>query len=205
MRSTLATQVAHPRDVDDRTLPVFGLVVHTTGSGITEQAKKLKVDPLDHAVAYYLDPKHYFPHYVIGYDGEIVQVADEKERAQHVGFAERGKYLTSEWENLLPAKLVMNWHSRWPRFQSPAHLFPGASPNNVYIGCELLPPFTVEQHKAVVMLAADIGERYKLPDHWWQTPRLVGHSDLNPLTRGEWDPGKTFNWGYVLQLLDARG
>lgn len=221
-RSGLATQVPKPKDVDDRSMPVFGLVVHTTGSGIVKQAQKLGVDPLEHAVAYYLKPDSYFAHYVIGWDGHIVQIADEKERATHVGFAERGKYLTGEWETMLPKALVERWKAKWPSHKSPAHLFPGSSPNNCYIGCELLPTpkrdpkfglFTLAQHQAVVMLCADIGDRYNLPTHWHHTSRLVGHEDLNPLTRSAkgqgWDPGALrvdpdFHWGFVLELLDAR-
>jgi len=195
--------------------------VHTTGSGVVDKALKLKVDPLDYAVAYYLKPDSYFPHYVCGWDGHLVQVADERERAQHVGFAERGKYLTGDWEKLLPASLVARWRERWPGFKSPAHLFPGSSVNNVFVGVELLPTptrdrvygrFTLAQHQMVSMLAKDLGERAKLPARWWQTSRLLGHEDLTPLSRsnkgGGWDPGALrvdpdFHWGAVLQLLDA--
>ena len=223
-RSPLATLVPNPRDVADRTEPVFGLVVHTTGSGIVEQAIKLLAQPLEHAVAYYMKPDSYFAHYVIGWDGHIVQIADEKERAPHVGFAERAKYLDGSWEKALPFDLVALWQRRWPGYKSPAHLFPGPSVNNVYVGCELLPLpkkdpvyglYTLEQHQAVVMLAVDIGERWGLPDRWWRTSRLLGHEDLNPLTRSTkkppagWDPGGLradpwFQWSVVLGLLDSR-
>ncbi len=221
-RSDLATQVPKPRDVDDRTAPVWGLVCHTTGSGIVEQAVKLGVNPLDHAVAYYLKPDSYFPHYVIGWDGHLVQVADERERAQHVGIsaADRAAYASGVWTKKLATGLVLRWRARWPGFRSPNDLYPGKSVNNVYIGCELTPLlkkdpvygfFTVEQHKMVAMLARDIGERHGLPDHWWQTSRFCAHEDLSPLTRsdknGGWDPGimrvdPNFHWGYVLELLD---
>lgn len=220
-RSDLATQVPRPRDVDDRSAPVFGVVIHTTGSGIVEQAVKLKVNPLDHAVAYYLKPDSYFPHYVIGWDGHCVQVADERERAQHVGLsaADRQLYLSGRWKNRLATELVLRWVTRWPGFASPSALYPGPSVNNVYLGCELTPLlkrdpvygfFTVEQHKMVAMLARDIGERHGLPSYWWTTSRLLGHEDVSPLTRsdkgGGWDPGAlraapNFHWGYVLQLL----
>ena len=174
-------------------------------------------------MAYYLKPDSYFTHYVIGYDGHCVQVADERERAQHVGLSasDRSAYLSGAWKKKLATGTAERWAQRWPAFASPMHLFPGKSVNNVYIGCELTPLlkrdplfglFTQAQHQMVAMLARDIGERHGLPDHWWQTSRLVGHEDVSPLTRsdrgGGWDPGAlrvdpNFHWGYVLQLLDA--
>lgn len=216
-RSTLAAQVSRPRDVDDRTLPVWGLCVHTTGSGIVDNALKLRVDPLDHAVHYYLTPGTFFPHYVCGWDGRLVQVADELERAQHVGFAERSKYLSGAWEKAVAPALLARWKARWPGFKSPAHLFPGSSPNNVYIGVELTPLpkrdpanglFTVEQYRSVAALANDIGTRWALGARWWRGPRLLGHEDLNPITRPGWDPGALrvvpdFQWSAVLGRLET--
>lgn len=231
-RSTLAVQAPAQRDVTDRTADVWGLAVHQTGSGITYAAQKKQVAPLEYAVAYYSKPGNNFAHYVIGYDGTIVQIADEKERAWHIGLDAEGRqlYLSGEWEKKLPAKLVELWKRRWPSYKSPAHLFSGPSPNNCYIGLELLPlepkpagfepmfkgaRHTLAQHQAVVMLAADIEDRYKLPRGWHRTGRLVGHEDIEPINRSSkgagWDPGylrpagdNYFDFGFVRQLLDDR-
>lgn len=132
-RSSLAVQAVRQRDVDDRTRPVFGVAVHTTGSGIVNLARRLKVDPLEKAVAYYENPDNYFPAYVIGYDGTIIQIADEKERAQHIGFEQRSSYLDGSWKTRVPPEVVTMWKARWPQFKSPAHLFPGSSPNNCVV------------------------------------------------------------------------
>lgn len=192
----------------ERSLPVYGLVLHTTGSGIVEQALRCGLVPLDHAVDYYLDPDSYYPHYVIGWDGTIVQIADESVRAPHVGFGERALYLSGEWAHEVNETLLALWRAAWPAFPSPAHLFPGPSPNNAYVGAELLPlpdapgalepayrgsTFTLAQHQAAALLAIDVGVRQGLPVGWSDGPRLLGHEDLNPIKRGAvgggWDPG----------------
>lgn len=206
-KSDLATQIKRLRDVDDRTAPVFGFCIHQTGSGIVDLAIKKGVSPLEKAVAYYSDPDSYFAHYVIDYSGQIVQIADEKEKAQHVGFKDRQLYLSGEWEKKVAPITVQKWKERWPKYKTPAHLFPGNSPNNVYVGAELLPItknidaepmykgslYTLAQHQAVVMLAKDVAERWSLPPGWHEGPRLVTHEDLTPVSRsnknGGWDPG----------------
>jgi hypothetical protein len=207
-KSELATQVSKPRDVADRTALVHGLAVHTTGSGIVDLARKKKIDPFECAVTFYLNPDNYFPHYVVGYDGQIVQICDEKERAQHIGFKERAVYLDGSWVKVLPPAVVALWRSRWSGVKSPAHLFPGTSPNNVYCGVELIPVaddlygmsdlakstwlswhkttglrYTLAQHQAVVLLARDIAERHALPTDWQHTGRFCTHEDINPIAR----------------------
>lgn len=210
MISELATPAPRLQRARARTSPIFGLCVHTTGSGIVEQARKLGRDPFEHAIDYYTRPDSYFAQYVIGWDGAIVGICDEAQVAPHVGFAERPLYLSGEWARLLPAELVALWRAAWPAHQSPAHLFPGASPNGVYVGAELLPleeyssrwqpafqgaRFTLAQHQAIVMLGADVARRAAFPAAWQLSSRLCGHEDLNPLTRSTrkppagWDPG----------------
>lgn len=214
---SFATLVPRLRDVVDRTLPVWGLVVHTTGSGVVDEAKKKGVDPLEYAVSYYLQPDSYFAHYVVGYDGHIVQIADENERAPHVGFGNRADYLSGAWEKMVPADLVARWHQRWPTRKNPACLFPGPSPNNAFCGVELLPlstalptgsRYTEAQEQAVVSLARDIAVRWSLPAGWQNMSRLVGHEDLSPIDRPGWDPGALratpwFRWGVVKAAIGA--
>lgn len=224
--SSLAQQAKRLRVGTVRSAPIFGLAVHTTGSGIVDQARKLGRPPLEHAAAYYANPANFFPHHVMGWDGTILQVADEEIRAQHIGFAERDTYLSGAWEHELPPELVALWRAAWPTFKTPAHLFPGSSPNNVYVGLELLPledtpetppafagaRYTLAQHQGVVMLAGDIGDRHELPTGWAASSRLVGHEDVNPITRSTkhppagWDPGALrpapwFDFGWVRRML----
>lgn len=218
--SPLARQIDHQRDVRDRTRPVFGCVVHTTGRTIVQRALRAGADPLDFATGYYADPAHNAAHYVVGWSGQIIQIADERERMAHVGIAaQRQLYLSGEWVKHLPAALVARWRARWPGVKSPAHLFPGRSANDAYVGIEMLPLvpgtdyvplgdrlwYTAMQHESVRGLVRDIAGRWGFE---LAGGRLVGHEDVNPITRhnrgGGWDPGALresprFDWSWILR------
>lgn len=64
-------------------------------------------------------------------------------------------------------------------------------------GIELIPTvtagYTDAQLGALANLVRDIGERNKFPDGWYHGSRLVGHEDVDPISRsdrgGGWDPG----------------
>jgi N-acetyl-anhydromuramyl-L-alanine amidase AmpD len=221
-RSDLAiANVDRQRDVDDRSIPVFGVAVHCTGSGIVTKALARGADPFEYALAYYLRPDSYFAHYVIDFDGTIAQIADEHERAPHIGLpsADRDAYLSGRWKKQLPTTFVSAWAKRWPKRVSPSHLYPGASPNNAYVGMELLVwqagcsgaprapgrKYTTAQHDAAAELAVDIARRWELPAGWPDTGRLACHEDITPLKRTSkgagWDPGVIraaawFDWEY---------
>jgi N-acetyl-anhydromuramyl-L-alanine amidase AmpD len=227
--SRLSSVATLPRtDATDRTAPVYGVVVHTTGSSIVDKALKNRQTPLDAALAYYRTSP-YFAHYVIGYGGETAQVADEHEKAMHVGWGQeaRGAFLSGRWMDTLPRAYCDAWHARWPAYVSPAHLFPGESVNNVTVGVELLPwrpgcpmihqpegalRYSKAQHVAVARLAEDIATRWGFPPGWSRTGRLAGHEDLNPLERVTksglgWDPGVIrpepwIDWQFILSQLE---
>jgi len=227
--SKLATfKIDKLKDVNDRTQPVWGIVVHTTGSGIVKQARKHGAAPFEYAVAYYLKPESYFAHYVVGYDGQIAQIADEHERATHVGVTteDREAYLSGAWRKMLPPHLVELWERCWPGHKSPAHLYPGKSVNDCTVGIEVLPvdpPATIRplrytraQHFAVSELCADIAARWGLPSGWHLTSRLTGHEDVAPLARctkkppAGWDPGALrdtpwWSWPLVKQDIARIG
>lgn len=214
--SSLATKLHDLRTTGaKRTADIFGLAVHQTGESIVTQALSHKADPLEYVINYYLQPDSYYPHYVIGYDGTIAAVCDEETKALHIGFQpeDRQAYLSGDWTDKLPQALVELWQQHWPGVKSPAHLFPGPSPNNVYVGVEMLPiadgvnavpaswvaqgRYTKEQHQAVVSLAKDLASRYNFANtlKWWLTGKLVCHEDVNPIQRSTkspaagWDPG----------------
>ncbi len=223
--SALAHCIDHLRDVKDRTAPVYGVALHTTGSGVVDKALKLGSTPFDIAVATYTKPDAYAAHYVVDYDGTIAQIGDEHEDLQHVGYISDGVnfrqvFLSGEWEKQLPDGLVQRWKQRWPGVKSPAHLFPGPAPNNVYVGVEMVPwdsriteyapraegmRYTQAQHDAVADLCKDIATRWGIS--FQKTGSLACHEDLNPIQRsakGEgWDPGilrvsPWFDWDYLL-------
>lgn len=207
-------------------MPVFGVAIHQTGSGIVEKALAAHADPFEYAVAYYLKPDSYFAHYVIGYDGNIAQIADEHERAPHIGQIdkERLNYFSGDWEKQAGQKFVSLWKHRWTGYASPAHLYPGISPNNAYVGMEMIPIihgseavpmseeliYTEAQHEAVAKLSFDIAKRWNFPIGWEATGRLACHEDVTPLTRmakdAGWDPGVNrvipwFNWFFLINCL----
>jgi hypothetical protein len=219
--SKVAVQIDNPRDVADRTAPIFGIVLHTTGSGLAKLWKKRGKpgDLLEFATAFYANPENYAPHYLIGHDGTIVQIANEKEKMPHVGTRgpkgenRREQYLSGEWKSLVSPVALNEWQLRWvdgaidgKSYKSPFHLFPGASVNNVYVGVENIPVtgtdaipagprlrFTMAQHDANIRLAVDIAIRNHFPKGWARSPRLVGHEDVGFIDRhdkgGGWDCG----------------
>lgn len=219
---------------------VFGIAVHTTGSGVVDVSAKKSRDPLEYTVHdVYENPDNYCAHYVVGWDGTIWQVMDENLRAQHIGFPanDREAFLDGSWEQHLAgegkSKVAALWKARWTNFKSPAHLFPGPSPNQVYVGIEMIPltggdsqpaplmsnniarKYTDAQHQSVGRLIADIAARWGLPLGEVCDPgkgRLVAHEDVNPVERsdagGGWDPGALrdvprFDWDYLRQQVQA--
>lgn len=198
----------------------MGLCVHTTGGGIVEQAHRLKRPLLKHCAEFYLDIDNYGPHYVVGYDGSLIQVVDEMRIAMHVGLkAEERELLESgEWRG--PVKASALWDAYWKSpgqgIMNPLDICGGRSPNDAYIGIEMPPLekpdpdglwFTIDQHDSVAQLAVDIFARHGLLP---QRERIVGHEDVQPLSRwdkgGGWDPGglrpqPRFDWPYVLHQL----
>jgi len=207
------------RSVPNRTSPVYGVAIHQTGSSLVTAAYKHGADPLEYAIQFYLNPQNYFPHYVVGYDGTIAQICDENGKALHIGFqpADRQACLDGSWTKKLPADLVVRWKTTWPAHMSPAHLFPGPSPNNVYVGIETIPIvrgattadvepmgvgliYTTAQHESIAELVVDIMKRWDLGAAFLSglalaRGRLVGHEDVNPIQRhtknppAGWDPG----------------
>lgn len=200
---------------------IWGICVHTTGRGLPAGAQKKGLSPLAYAERIYCAPDPpggftNFPHYVIGWGGEIVQIASEKTRARHCGITaqERAQYLIGDWEHRLPPANVARWKARWPDTKSPAHLYPSKSPNEDYLGVEMIPLgqggqgygntfFTADQYNALGALIKDCEARYHLQING---PRLVGHEDVEPLnrwdSRGGWDPGALrdspyFNWALL--------
>jgi N-acetyl-anhydromuramyl-L-alanine amidase AmpD len=210
--STLAHQLeGRLHEYSDRTAPVFGVAVHQTGEDMVARALEEGVDPLEFLAAYYLKPDSYCAHYVMGWNGDIIQICGESEHAEHIGYPpdQHLALRTRAWESKVSQTTRDLWHARWPHFTSPAMLFPGPSPNNVYVGIEMLPivdganvkpasfcpaaKFTEEQHHACAELSHDIAVRQRLPTGWQLGNRFLGHEDVNPLSRssvsGGWDPG----------------
>ena len=206
-------------DKSNRTAPVFGLVVHTTGSGAPNAAAKEGISVLEWCCSRY--SRTYGCHYVNGHKGaaggQLILVGTEEEKPHTVGMSEQNASIRAgRWKKDLSASTLKHWEKHWgDEYDNANDLFPGNSANNVYIGMEMPPTtwwdtkkkktivsakpmreglkFTRAQHDTVILTSIDIAERHKLPDGWWTTPRLVGHEALSPISRsqksGGWDPG----------------
>lgn len=210
-------------------LNFFGYMVHTTGDGIpkTFLAQKDETDLLAFAVQAYvnMDKRDKCgPHYVIAPNGQVAKLREETVVAWHCGVSatEREAFLTTNWETngRTDVEVVKWWKRRWPAFKSPSHLYPDKSANKNYVGIELVPAgsyskmewkptlaggnrvwgrFTTAQYISLAKITFPLGISYKLN-------QLVGHEDVNPITRPGWDPGDklgAFNWDYFLDLRQA--
>jgi N-acetyl-anhydromuramyl-L-alanine amidase AmpD len=112
--------------------------------------------------------------------------------------------------------LIASWEERYPEVKSPGHLYPSKSPNRDYAGIEMTPcgthikgrwtwlwgtqpypgaRFSVEQMTALASLLGVWATQLGFAYGWQDTPgRLVGHEDINPITRYGWDPGAYKEW-----------
>lgn len=140
-------------DVDrpeDWQLRVYGLVVHTTGSGLPESARKKGISHTERAVDHY--SQSHGCHYVNGWGGsdgsELLQMANESEQAIGVGMSNKDdpskdqklSVESGDWEGDLPAVLVNHWRERWPDKDDPMDLLPGTkTANSCYIHVECVP------------------------------------------------------------------
>ena len=89
-------------------------------------------------------------HYLIGRDGRIINLVDEKYRAWHAG--------VSEWKGIDN----LNNNSIGIELENPGHEFG-------YI------PFSKKQMEALVFLCKELKSRYYIKADW-----VLGHSDISP-------------------------
>ena len=217
--SPLAVLIPQPQDTVNRTKArPYGLMLHTTGRGLLDQAKKAKRSPLATAIDIYTKRKGYGPHYVLDQDGDLIQIADERERMGHAGVtaAERELYLSGKWQEKVSKTTALRWMEWWfvgQQVKSPSHLYPSTSPNNDYVGIELIPnsraKFADRQYEVLRAFIQDFEQRYDLDllsTAFIPNRHLLGHEDAEPLNRsdrlGGWDPGAAraqprFHWSLL--------
>ena len=121
----------------------YGTMIHTTGDGPPSRAHKRQTSPLQEALDYYTKVST-GPHFVVGPEGRIVQLRSTREVAWHCKQPgdDRDAYFDGTWEAKVGPKLAAWWHSRWPGYLSPAHLYPSRYPNEDYFGIEVVPAGT---------------------------------------------------------------
>lgn len=170
------------------------LVVHTTGTGVYRRSK-----PLQWVLSYYTR-QSVTPHFVISEVGNVYQVAEIGEWANHVGYSwlDRRRFANGTWRDKVPKAMVEQWDRRWWPAASPLVLV-GAeekSVNRVSVGVEMIPQpdatFTGRQYAALREL-----RKQHLDGVSFSELMPVGHEDVNPLRRPGWDPGAflgRFDW-----------
>lgn len=210
MISPLATVISSPRSGSMRPSAVYGIALHTTGSGLPRDAIAQGKDPFQYGVDWYRSHTE-GPTYLIGWNGQIAAITpDERMKTAHIGIKsdEVQPIINGGWRAMVPPQTAAMWNRRWGASRNPLDLIAGYLPNDVLVGIEMIPTtdgstswatplrpglrFTGKQHAAARELAADIAQRHSLPVTWRWT-RLFGHEDINPLRRsdagGGWDPG----------------
>lgn len=191
----------------------WGFLIHTTGGGITDKAKRTGRTPIDVAIETYIASQNGSngykwggPHYVGDHDGTLYQIAPDNVKTAHAGdrsdkypSGTRPLYLSGEWLAHVSAATASQWSARWPGKRHPYSLFPSTSPNTDYIAIELIPigdgfggvpmapglRFTLAQHDVCIRLGRDLAQRHGWPAGWHLTGRLVGHEDVDPIHRSD--------------------
>lgn len=200
-----------PRDAKHR--KPRGLLLHTTGGGVTKKAKRTGRSPIAIAIEVYVASQNgsnkYLwggPGYVLDHDGTLYQLAPDDALTNHAGGPDRAHYASGAWTKRCSSAVVEFWRKAWPGYSNPTALYQSRSPNTDFIGVEMIPVgdgygvaaapgcrFTQAQLDAVDALGRDLAERHDWPADWFEGPRLLGHEDVQPIARhdgkGGWDPG----------------
>ncbi len=214
---------------------ISGIVIHTTGGGVIRRWKRQKArfrehSPFDTAVRIYTRIMKASGHYVVGQEGQIVQLVPEHLAAWHVGSRKVNHYR----RNWMRPKYQW-WAEKWSGYDSPLELADGklwqpyhedapvhwrtrwrarhGSCNSNTIGIEVVPPnhdprsaWSDACWTSLTRLILDIGYRTALPI---ERQRIVSHSDVHPIARTTrtghpWDPWtKQFSFETFLDARDS--
>jgi hypothetical protein len=129
---------------------IYGLVVHTTGSGLPAAARDRGAYHTVQAVDHY--SRSHGCHYVNGWrgaaGGDLLQLANEREQASGVGVTnkkdpskdQRRSIEAGRFDIDLPPVLSRLWHERWPDYEHSLELLPGTqTANSCYVHVECVP------------------------------------------------------------------
>ena len=119
---------------------INSIIIHYTGMKTFEEAYKKLCDKSSKVSS----------HYLIGRDGRIINLVDEKYRAWHAG--------VSRWKGIDN----LNNNSIGIELENPGHEFG-------YIS------FSKKQMDALILLCKEIKKRYDIKAEW-----VLGHSDISP-------------------------
>jgi len=187
---------------------INSIIIHTTGfgAGLRRLRDKYDGDLTKVGPAYakrMANILKYKGHFLIDHTGAIYQFLPLSEVGWHTGSSKRRKLK----DNKPPAW----WIRRWKGFKKPTDLpsWKERSPNAVSVGIDLLahgngtltPGYTDEQYEGLVKLIGALCKDFNIP---LERKYIVGHEDVDPISRGSknsgWDPGK-FDWSKLMDNL----
>jgi hypothetical protein len=204
--SFVAEQIAKPWTKKKRPRKwrrkVYGLVVHTTGSGLPSKAKLAEEDPTARAVRYYL--QSHGTHYVCGWggieEGQLIQAANEDQQANGVGVTNKDTN-KSQWDSVykrdwlrdLPHSMGARWIVRWSHTgaTNPLELFPTKYVNTSYVHVEMPP--CVFHHAGELITEAEPmapGLRFTKAQHDAVIKLALDVAARNDWPYGWWDTGR---------------
>ena len=115
---------------------------------------------------------------------------------------------------------AIRWEDVHPELDKPVNFTKDTQFPNLYsIGIELVGPEIdnrpffenkdrkypyrrgLGQIRGLVLLLRNLVKKYNIPI---SREYIVGHEDVNPITRFQWDPGPDFDWDDVLSMVEGR-
>lgn len=179
---------------------INSIIIHTTGygAGLSRIAKNCKgdLDCMGKAYAYRMAKiLKYKGHFLVDYVGKVWQFLPVTEVAWHTGGRKK--------KSLIKKKPPKWWRDRWEGIvDRPTDLpsWQGGSPNQNSVGIDLLAHgngqihgigYTDSQICNLRVLVKELCSDYAIP---FDRKHVVGHEDLDWISRNGWDPGKYFNW-----------
>lgn len=178
------------------------IILHHTGMGIF---RRKELSPLDSAIKVYTQLMDFSPHFLIGYDGEIIRFVDDDLIAWHAGAANSRVLMRKYIEINQQEKIKHKWlRENQRRFKSWQMVYGDNSPlifddklnfNRHSIGIELLAVrsedyYYVNQLRALRGLVNVLTNKYKIIQDKFH---ITTHSFCQPYSRitqsgTMWDP-----------------
>jgi len=203
------------------------VIIHTTGSGIYNYAKKHNLSPFEGAKKYYTSPSAYASHTLAGREeGEFCQNIPFNEIGYHAGVGEKGRelYRNGLWTQYVwpvsgggPKKLSSEdakkhydwWSEKWGETAKDPYALTYGDPNGRSVGFDFLAhpyggDYTDWQYKCLAALCLYLADTQGFP---LNGRFILTHSDTHPLTRcnknGGWDPGPKFSYDKLWAAISA--
>ena len=179
---------------------INSIIIHTTGYGaglkrIVDRTDGLDFTKIGKAYAERMARiLKYKGHFLVDHTGKIWQFLPVDEVAWHTGGGKKRQLSIKR-----PAKW---WRDRWSGIvDNPTDLpsWQGGSPNQNSIGIDLLAHgngritngYTEDQISNLRVLVKELCSDFSIP---FDRKHVLGHEDVDWISRNGWDPGEMFDW-----------